>query len=381
VRHRMVGSLLSSALVLVAAIGGFATKAAATPIRRPAGCGVWTPVPTPSLGDTSVLEDVAVVNRDLAWAVGNKYHAPVTSTLVEEWDGSSWTVVPSPNPEPDWNELDAVDAVSPDDAWAVGVAYPDAYRTPVAEHWDGASWTAADVPAPWPAKLRDVAAIAGDDVWAVGSFQPPDDISFPLTEHWDGSAWTIVGAPLGDGPTVLTGVAAVSATDIWAVGYTYTQDGFYPQHPVTEHWDGTAWSIVPSPTPGSSAELDGISVDGARVWAIGTSDVGTFALGWEGSTWGVSPVAADALTTGERDLVAIGGRVWAVGSRYDAHGMSRATALVRAGGRWRHSPDRSAAGTDFRGIDAASPAQLWAVGSDGALGTLAAEFVPCGGGA
>jgi hypothetical protein len=377
----MVHSLLSSTFVLVAATGGFATKAAATPARRAAGCGVWTAVPTPSLGDTSVLEDVAVVNRDLAWAVGNTYAAPVTGTLVEEWDGSSWTVVPSPNPELDWNELDAVDAVSSDDAWAVGVAYPDAYSTPVAEHWDGRAWTAADVPAPWPAKLRDVAAIAGDDVWAVGSFQPPDDISFPLTEHWDGSAWTIVGAPLGDGPTVLTGVAAVSATDVWAVGYTYTQDSFYPQHPVTEHWDGTAWSIVSSPMLGSSAALDDISVDGGRLWAIGTSDIGSFVLRRDGSTWRVSLLPADVLTIGERDLVGVGGHVWAVGRRYDAQGMSRATAIVRAGGQWRHSPDRSAAGTDFRGIDAASPAELWAVGYDGAFGTLAAEFVPCGGGA
>ena len=377
----MVGSLLSSALVLVAATGGFPTKAEATPAPQLAGCGVWTPVPTPSVGDTSVLEDVAVVDHDLAWAVGNTTMGLVTSTLVEEWDGSSWTVVPSPNPELDWNELDAVDAVASDDAWAVGVAYPDAYSTPVAEHWDGLAWTAADVPAPWPAKLRDVVALADDDVWAVGSFQPPDDFSFPLTEHWDGSAWTIVGAPLQDGPTVLTGVAAVSPTDVWAVGYTYTQDSFYPQHPVTEHWDGTAWSIVPSPTPGSSAELDGISVDGGRVWAIGTSDIGSFVLRWDGSTWRVSLLPADVLTIGERDVVGVGGRIWAIGRRYDAHGISRATALVRAGGRWRRSPDRSAPGTDFRGIDAASPAQLWAVGSDGALGTLAAEFVPCSGGA
>src|SRR6266704_1950926 len=42
---------------------------------------------------------------------------------------------------------------------------------------------------------------------------------------------------------MLWDVDAVSATDIWAVGDNYV-------NPVIEHYDGTAWSLVPTPDAG-----------------------------------------------------------------------------------------------------------------------------------
>ena len=45
---------------------------------------------------------------------------------------------------------------------------------------------------------------------------------------------------------MLRGVAAVSANDIWAVGYS-SDPSTGASHTLTEHWDGTAWSVVPSP--------------------------------------------------------------------------------------------------------------------------------------
>ena len=179
------------------------------------------------------------------------------------------------------------------------------------------------------------------------------------------------------GPTVLAGVSAVSSTDIWAAGYTYTQDTFYPEHPVTEHWDGTAWSLVPSPTPGSSGELvDVETVDGNDAWAIGNSDAGSFGLHWDGRNWTLSPVPHDIYTL--RDLAITGpNRVWAVGWRFDKDGASRASAIRRTSHGWGPTPGRTAAGTGFNGIDAVSPIQLWAVGFFGSE-TLVEEFVSCG---
>ena len=41
-----------------------------------------------------------------------------------------------------------------------------------------------------------------------------------LTEHWNGTAWSVVASPnLGTSDNVLYGVAAVAANDVWAVGY------------------------------------------------------------------------------------------------------------------------------------------------------------------
>jgi hypothetical protein len=342
-------------------------------------CDAWTPVPSPSPGSVSVLQDVADAGKDVAWAVGTtREEAGPVKTLIEQWDGSSWTVRPSPSPGDEENELRSIDALSPADAWAVGVFYSSDYdgEQPLVEHWDGTAWATVDVPAPWPAYFNDVDAISANDVWVVGTFNPPDDISFPLTEHWDGTAWTIVGAPLQDGPTVLTGVSAVSSTDIWAVGYTYTQDYFYPEHPVTEHWDGAAWSIAPSPSPGSTSELvDVDTVDADHAWAIGNSDAGFFGLRWDGVGWSLSPISQDLYTL--EDLAATGpNTVWAVGWRYDINGASRASAVRRSFQGWRPTPGRSPAGTGFYGIDAVSPTRLWAVGFFGSR-TLVEEFVSC----
>jgi hypothetical protein len=46
-----------------------------------------------------------------------------TLTLVEHWNGTAWTQVPSPNPSGD-NELDGVAATSASNAWAVGFYSP-----------------------------------------------------------------------------------------------------------------------------------------------------------------------------------------------------------------------------------------------------------------
>ena len=70
--------------------------------------------------------------------------------------------------------------------------------------------------------------------------------------RWNGSTWSVVTSPnAGTGSNYLYGVAAVSVSDIWAVGY-YTTTGTL-QQTLTLHWDGAAWTQVPSPSPGSTA--------------------------------------------------------------------------------------------------------------------------------
>src|SRR5436190_9573578 len=91
--------------------------------------------------------------------------------------------------------------------------------------------------------FNGVAAVAPDDVWAVGgrdelSRDHPHDHT--LIEHWDGTRWSIVKSPNASGASRLDAIAAVGPDDIWAVGQG--GDGV-----LTEHWDGTSWSIVPAP--------------------------------------------------------------------------------------------------------------------------------------
>src|SRR5260370_1080153 len=76
-------------------------------------------------------------------------------------------------------------------------------------------WTAVSSPNPTPIDnvLAAVTALSPTDVWAVGF-----DDRGTLTEHWNGSAWTVVASP---GANNLNGVAAVSTNDVWAVGEAF----------------------------------------------------------------------------------------------------------------------------------------------------------------
>jgi hypothetical protein len=66
-----------------------------------------------------------------------------------------------------------------------------------------------------------------------------------LIEHWNGTRWSIVPSP-SVGPTVsiLTAVAALSTNDVWAAGHSSTNTTYST---LVKHWNGRKWAIVPSP--------------------------------------------------------------------------------------------------------------------------------------
>ena len=56
--------------------------------------------------------------------------------------------------------------------------------------------------------------------------------------------WTVVPSPNpASNRNILRGVGSISSNDVWAVGESGTQS-------LIEHWDGSAWTIVSSPSPG-----------------------------------------------------------------------------------------------------------------------------------
>jgi hypothetical protein len=60
----------------------------------------WRPVPTVDTSETfELLADVAIQERDRAWAVGFGYHAGRArdETVIVRWNGTRWRRVPSPN--------------------------------------------------------------------------------------------------------------------------------------------------------------------------------------------------------------------------------------------------------------------------------------------
>jgi hypothetical protein len=93
-----------------------------------------------------------------------------------------------------------------------------------------------------------VSAVSGTDGWAVGQFDDASALSHPLIEHWNGSAWTSVAAPEPGGrQATLAGVDELSTGNVWAVGDSANGspgEGNIDNLPLTEHWNGTAWTLV-----------------------------------------------------------------------------------------------------------------------------------------
>jgi hypothetical protein len=246
----------------------------------PMPCTGWNVVSSPNTGSgNNYLLSSAAVGADDIWAVGIYYDSTDRrQTLTEHWDGNNWSIVPSPNMGTSNNVLQAVVAASSNDVWAAGhwdVSGP-VHQTLV-EHWDGSSWSVVPSPSTGGVAniLRGIAARAGNDVWAVGNICVSNCLtSRTLIEHWDGSMWSIVPSPDPGSVNGYVAVVALAANDAWATG-TYSNDGTTWSNAMT-HWDGTSWTLVPVTSPGSmDNDLRAFAaVSPGDIWVVGDSDSG-----------------------------------------------------------------------------------------------------------
>jgi S-layer homology domain len=277
----------------------------------------WSIVPSPNVGTgNNALSSVAGVATNDVWAVGfYSIGDGLTQTLIEHWNGTSWSVVPSPNAGTENNVLHAVAAVRADDVWAVGEYM---WGGTLFEHWDGSAWRIE--PTSDPLTLYGVAAAASSDVWAVGAAGP---IGRTLIEHWDGSIWRIVPSPNGwTGQNVLRSVAARRPNDAWAVG-SYAAETAWQT--LLLHWDGSAWRIMTSPNIGTEDNwLEDVAAAAPNdVWAVGHYlNAGVWQpliLHWNGSVWAVvdSPYVGTGHTILNSVAAASANDIWATGEHGD----------------------------------------------------------------
>ncbi len=308
-------------------------------------------LPNPGTTEDAFLAVTRVSASQELWAVGYENSSPigpppVPQTLIEHWDGTSWSVTPSPNVGQDVNELYGVTATSPTDAWAVGEHFdPNVSTAPqtLTEHWDGTSWSVVPSPSPGTSDnaLTAVTAVAANDIWAVGHMQPGSSgiQNASLVEHWDGSQWLVVSSPnVGSRDNLLSGVAADSASSAWAVG---TADGDVgPTTTFILHWNGSQWAVTPSPSPGSSinALAAPVALSATNAWAVGyfqqaNRSQRTLTEHWNGKNWKV--VNSPNIGTDNNDLNALAfiagtNQVWTVGEHFSSDtGTSASLTLFR----------------------------------------------------
>jgi hypothetical protein len=109
------------------------------------------------------------------------------------------------------------------------------------------------------------------------------------------AGWTSVSVPQTGNNTELNGMSARTSTDAWAVGVQFVTlpSGYRVRQPLYGHWNGSAWSVVPSPTPGAYPTLNAVAARSASdVYAVGFNEPSVnggvqqgLILRWNGSTW------------------------------------------------------------------------------------------------
>jgi len=260
----------------------------------------------------------ACVSADDCWAVGTATttSAPVPKPIILHFTGQAWT--PMASPAVSDGGFFSVSCPSSTECWAAGDQTTGSTQNPLLEIYSDGVWTIASAPSqPGNAGLEGIACPASDDCWAVGI---PGDSGPALIEHYDGTSWTTAASPSisslqnsSDAQGELKSVTCLAPSDCWAVG-DVTSHGATVSQFLAEHWDGSAWAVVPAPMPagqGQLASLDSVSCASATdCWAVG----GQVIEQYTGSSWALinapwfnkgSALAVTCLSSGD---------CWAVGS-------------------------------------------------------------------
>jgi hypothetical protein len=241
------------------------------------------------------------------------------SAVIEAWDGTSWSIVAIPESASSHSVIGGISCPSTTACFAAG--YDSGLGVGFVESWDGTSWS-LDTPEA-PGSLDSVSCssatscvavgrngnsvdslVLNDGVWSVYDAPSPGWSNFlydvscasptfcvaagevemsglawadTLIEVWNGSSWSVSPSPnvaaglLGAnfvGGGILMGVSCASTDACVAVGYAGggldSNELGYPTVSVVETWDGSGWSLTPTPAPiepdgvGGGTPLDGV---------------------------------------------------------------------------------------------------------------------------
>jgi hypothetical protein len=337
----------------------------------------WVVTPSPnSSNPNNGLGEVSCASSTSCMAVGEDSYSETepASELIEAWNGTTWTIVPSPNPGVD-RDLTAVSCSSPTSCVAVGYYFAGGGSLTLVESWNGVAWTVAPSPSPGDpqsspisSELNGVSCTSSTNCVAVGYIWGNLFTTETLIESWNGRTWSVNPSPnSGAASNALNGVSCVSTDDCVAVGYI--GDPSASHQTLIESWNGSSWMVIPSPSPGS-AVLGTVSCTGANYCvAVGNLQVGINFVplieSWNGSSWTVTPNPSQDSGLLEGVSCAGRGNCVAVGSSpYDVGVASETLVESLNGSNWvvTPSPNPGAQGNGLGGVSCASSLACVAVG-------------------
>ena len=364
----MKRSILLVAAVLL--VGGLASPASAS------GAAGWsiTPSPNPAVPTGQLFWESCTAATSCT-AVGTYVKASgVAVTLAERWNGSQWLIQPTPNPQGAADSsLFGVSCTASSACTAVGNSVNQAGASQsLAERWDGTRWTIQPTPSPSQGGgfLNGVACPSASSCTAVGVSN-----AGPLAERWDGTRWTIQSTPSpSQGGGGLSGVACPSVSSCTAVGSSSAGT-------LAERWDGTRWTIQPTPNPSQGASfLTSVACPSvSSCTAVGGSSAGTLAERWNGTNWAIQPTPSPA--GGQSAFLntvacASASACTATGAYSNSSGTSQTLAEQRNGTNWTIQPTPNRAGGPNFLLGVACPASSacaaagYSIDSSGTFRTL-----------
>jgi len=192
---------------------------------------IWSIVPAPSTGDLSRLSSVSCTSATNCFAVGS--NDIQIQSLVERWNGAKWSYMPTAASP---GGLQSVSCASTTSCFAVGHTNTNPKETLI-ERWNGTKWMATASTNPGGDYLNSVSCTSARSCLAIGN-------NSSLTERWDGKRWTLLtGLKLLPTNPGLSGLSCTSATFCVAVGW------HRDSQTAIEVWNGSDWSLVTSPNP------------------------------------------------------------------------------------------------------------------------------------
>ena len=303
----------------------------------------WTVSPTANVAGADNLSAVDCSSADSCMAVGDTedlqgpFGPLISTTVAERWDGESWQIVPTPNPPgATFSSLNGVSCPRPQVCFAVGSSGSTSASAPLIELWNGTSWSIQPSPDVGNGYLSAVSCSGLLACTAVGN-----ENGDTLAERWDGTGWHVQSTPDAPG-SESSWLGAVSCPRKRTCTAVVVSNALLLS-PLVERWFGriNAWALEAAPTPDGADGANfvgGVSCPDGRVcFAVGESlgppgpvlerDVATLAERRVGSSWSVMPTPNPTPRPGSRpfatlDGVSCSGRraCHAVGDAFDSTG-------------------------------------------------------------
>jgi len=355
--------LIAVAGALIALLAGplGASTAGASPITSPPTVAAtnWTNANAAAGSGFNQLNDVSCTSSTFCVAVGLQNSGAGGGTLIEQWNGTTWTVVPSVDaPATTGDFLSSVSCVGTAFCLAVGGS---GTGPAVAESWNGTAWSFVTAAAPAgsaSASLSSVACVASTTCEVLGTATIGATSSI-FGNQWNGTTLTTTTAATPTPNTTglsATGMDCVSAS--WCIAVGGTEIPSPAGSSFSELWNGTAWTLLatPQPSPGLGSQLSSVSCAGvAFCQAVGQTNLTgpltqNLIESWNGTQWALTATVPDTSATADNTLTGVdcfsATTCSAVGSAVATSGPSPATlALTWNGTTWSIVPNTPSQGT------------------------------------